>query len=98
MGQNFDSARAAARIVLDRGYEALAGRQIWVFDNVVRPLIQNVQCHGYQGAFGKDNHVCPRILNDEELDDCYVNENFLCEQCQGEADGDEHSRQGWMED
>lgn len=98
LGQNFDAARATALIVLDRGYEALVGRQVWVFDNVVRPLIENVKCHGYQGPFGEDNFDCQSILDEEYLDDCYMNDSFLCERCQGNADSDNHSRQRLMEE
>lgn len=98
LGQKFDVARATALIVLDKGYDALVGKQVWVFDNVVRPLIENVKCHGYQGPFGEDNYECHSLLEDESLEDCYANENFLCDRCQGNADSDAHSKQRFMED
>lgn len=96
MGLEEQSVRAAALIVDDRGYDALVGRQIWVFDNAVRPLIEDVSCDGYQGLFGEDQNECPNILEDDDLVECYQNESLLCEACQGNANSDSAARDSFM--
>lgn len=96
MGLEEQSVRAAALIVADRGYDALVGRQVWVFDNTVRALIEDVPCNGYQGLFGEDQYECPNTLDDDDLVECYQNESFLCEVCQGNANSDSADRDSFM--
>jgi hypothetical protein len=96
LGLDFGAVRAAALIVNDKGIDKLKGRQVWIFNNAVRPLIENVQCEGYRGPFGEDENDCQNMIDDAELDESYANESFYCESCQGVANNDAYDRDKFM--
>ncbi len=87
-----------AKYVVGNGYDKLSENQKYHFDKSIRHLIENVRCEGYQGPFGEDDNECQAILDDNDLVDCYRDDNFMCENCKGDAASDAHSRDRFMED
>lgn len=66
---------------------SLSGRQTFLFDTAVRPLIQNVRCEGVIGLLedGSDSCVNDSIIDDESLLLSYIDDDFKCQQCRYDA-------------
>jgi len=96
LGLKVGSVRAATLIVDDEGYDALKGKQVWVFDNAVRPLIEDVPCDGYRGPFGEDDIECNNLVDDDDLVESYQSDSFLCGYCQGAKNNDDYDRDRLM--
>ncbi|EPM7948215.1 hypothetical protein ACTQ8R_001632 [Vibrio parahaemolyticus] len=87
-----------ARFAIANGYEALSDNQKYHFDNSIRHLIEDVQCSGYTHEFEEEHYECTNILDDDDLVEYYQNGGGFCENCQGQADADAHSKNSFMAD
>lgn len=69
----------------DGNIDALTEKQRFHFDNYILPLIENVECDGVFGhdiESGEDGCVGNGRIDDEDLDDCYMIGEMLCQECQ----------------
>jgi hypothetical protein len=58
-----------AKFAVSNGYEKLSHNQKYHFDNCIRPLIENIQCSGYNHEFDESPTECYHILDDSDLVD-----------------------------
>jgi hypothetical protein len=87
-----------AKFAAANGYESLSSPQKFHFDNCIRPLIENVSCSGYNHEFEEAPRVCEAILDDDDLVEYYQNDGKYCENCEGQASSDAHSKESFMRD
>ncbi|KGJ98248.1 hypothetical protein [Pseudoalteromonas sp. ND6B] len=87
-----------ARFVIGNGYDALSSNQQYHFDNVIRHLIEDIQCSGYTHEHEEYHRECTNILDDDDLVEYYQEQYGYCESCQGQADADAHSKATFMAD
>ena len=95
------SPQAAIGIALqavDQGYSSLTGRQIPIFEKAILPLIKDVQCTGYSINPEEDPNECEILIKDDELEECYINEEFYCEICAEEKSFHAHQLDKIMND
>ncbi|NOU50918.1 hypothetical protein HG263_10285 [Pseudoalteromonas sp. JBTF-M23] len=65
----------------------LKGKQVYHYDNVIKPLLQNVQCEGPIGAIEDEEGnwvsscVNGGIVDDESLYQSYLEDDFKCQIC-----------------
>ncbi|MCX7131063.1 hypothetical protein [Aeromonas sp.] len=70
----------------------LKGKQIYHYENVIKPLLENVQCEGPMGMMDDDNGnwvsscVNDGIVDDESLYQSYLEEDFKCQICRHDAE------------
>lgn len=70
----------------------LKGKQIYHYENVIKPLLENVQCEGPIGMVDDDNGnlvsscVNGGIIDDESLYQSYMEEDFKCQICRYDAE------------
>jgi len=87
-----------AKFAVSNGYEKLSHNQKYHFDNCIRPLIENIQCSGYNHEFDESPTECYHILDDSDLVEYYREGYKYCESCQARADSDAHSKEVFMRD
>lgn len=97
-GSDPEVVKGIALKAASRGYDELSKNQKYHFDNSIRGLIENVQCEGYTHEFDETPSNCEAILKDEELVECYQNDVFYCEQCQGQSAADAHTKEQFFKD
>lgn len=97
-GSDPEAVKGIALFAADNGYDALSDNQKYHFDKSIRALIENVQCHAYTHEFDEMPGNCTAILKDEDLVDCYQNEEFYCESCQAQSSADAHSKEQFFND
>lgn len=97
-GVDVETILGVARDAAANGYDQLTDKQKYRFDQTIRHLIEDVECDGYQGLYGEDDPICEAILDDDDLVECYQEDNFLCEDCRADAANDGYSRDKFMED
>lgn len=87
-GINEESAIGVAKKVLgERSAEGLVGRQPYVFEKAILPLIENVTCVGWFDENDGENGAhfdCKSHIEEARLTDCYREESMLCESCEEE--------------
>jgi hypothetical protein len=70
----------------------LKGKQIYHYENVLKPLLENVQCEGPVGMINDadDNRVssCVNldIIDDDSLYQSYLEEDFKCQICRYDSE------------
>ncbi|WP_417657098.1 hypothetical protein [Pseudidiomarina aestuarii] len=70
----------------------LSGKQTYHYENVIKPLLENVQCEGPIGMFEDDDGnwvsscVSGGVIDDESLYQCYLEEDFKCQTCRYDSD------------
>ena len=87
-----------ARFASTNGYDKLSSNQKFHFDNCIRPLIEDVQCSGYNHECDEFISECPAILDDEDLVEYYQEQGKYCESCEGQASADAHSKESFFRD
>lgn len=93
-----EATKGIALFVVKNGYDALSGKQKYIFDTAIRVLIENVSCSGYTHEFEDRSRHCDAILDDENLVDYYRTDSTYCESCQAQADADAHTKESFFKD
>ena len=97
-GSDPEAVKGIALFAADNGYDALSTNQKHHFDNSIRALIEDVQCSGYTHEFDEMPGNCSAILNDDDLVECYQNNEFYCESCQAQSAADAYSKAQFFKD
>jgi|GEM_PF-378687 len=72
--------------------DVLKGKQVYHYEKVIQPLLENVTCEGPIGMFEDDDgnwvsSCCNGgIVDDESLLQSYLEEDFKCQICRFDAD------------
>ncbi len=82
----------------NNGYDSLTSAQKYHFDICIRPLVEDVQCSGYNHEFEEILRECSVILDDEDLVEYYQEDGKYCESCEAQASIDAHSKESFMRD
>ncbi len=91
----------AQKVVGEKSIEALSEKQRYLFDNALRPLIENVSCQGWFDEFDGDegSHFdCQNTVEERRLIECYQAESMLCESCEEEESFRASNKRKFMED
>lgn len=93
---NLDSGASVGIVKLllgnDGDLNVLKGKQIYHYENVIRPLLEEVQCEGPIGMIDDEegNYVtsCVNggVVDDESLYESYIEEDFKCQTCRYDAE------------
>ncbi|MEI8654999.1 hypothetical protein P4S57_20990 [Pseudoalteromonas sp. Hal273] len=97
-GLDPEAVKGIALFAVGNGYEALSSNQKYNFDNGIRALIENVQCEGYSHECDEMPGSCSATLDDDDLVECYQNQEFYCEYCQAQSSADAHSKASFFKD
>ena len=90
--------KGIAKFAVANGYDELTPKQKFRFDQVIRPLIENVNCSGYTHELEEQHRECDSILDDDDLVKYYEEQGAFCEGCQGQSDADAHTKATFMRD
>lgn len=89
-----DASFGIAKLLLANGGDlaVLKGKQIYHYDNVIKPLLENIQCEGPIGMiedeYGNWVSSCVNggIVDEESLYQSYLEEDFKCQICRFDSD------------
>lgn len=87
-----------SKFAVANSYAALSVAQKYHFDNCIKPLIENVQCSGYNHEFEELRIECSNTLADDDLVEYYKFNEKYCESCEAQASADAHSKEAFMRD
>lgn len=86
---NADNVWGVAQQVLgERGIDNLSEKQKYLYENAIRPLIENVPCEGWFDEYDGDHgshYDCNNMIEKERLAECYRSGSMLCESCEEET-------------
>jgi len=89
-GVNEESAIGVAKKVIgERSAVGLIGKQPYVFEKAILPLIENVSCIGWFDEYDGDNGSnfdCKAHIEEARLTHCYREDRMRCESCEEEED------------
>ena len=88
--------KGIALFVVSNGYDKLTSDQKFRFDQVIRPLVEGVQCSGYTHELEEEHEECNSILDEDVLVEYYRSGGAYCDRCQGQSDADAHTKESFM--
>ncbi|HGM4637733.1 hypothetical protein ACSJL2_001995 [Serratia sarumanii] len=87
-----DAAEGIAKqVVGEKGTDRLTPKQIYIFENAIKPLIEGVTCSGQWNEVIEEPY-CGAPIPDENLVEYYQNGEILCESCQSLSDEQQHTK------
>lgn len=83
---NSDATLGVANFLIGNGGNvlALSANQRHHYESYIRPLVENVSCDGVFGSdpeTGDDGCVGSGTISDDDLLDCYMLDEMLCQEC-----------------
>jgi len=87
------AVKGIARFFIDNSYNILSNRQKYHFDKSIRPLIEDVKCEGYTHELEDIPADCDAKIKDEDLIDCYQNQEFYCDSCKEQSEYDAYRKE-----
>lgn len=101
-GINEESAIGVAKKVIgERSADGLIGKQPYVFEKAILPLIENVSCVGWFDEYDGENGAhfdCQSHIEEARLTHCYREERMLCKNCEEEEDYRAEHKADYMRD
>ncbi|MBG1734747.1 hypothetical protein I4182_02540 [Klebsiella pneumoniae] len=91
----------ANQVVGEKSTQNLSGKQRFLFEKAILPLIENVPCIGWFDEFDGDdgsNFDCPNMIEERRLTHCYQEQNMLCESCEEEENYRAAKKSDYMRD
>ncbi|MCP4115370.1 MAG: hypothetical protein GY737_08170 [Desulfobacteraceae bacterium] len=79
--------KKASKLSRLKSVAALSKKQVYHYENVLKPLLENVPCEGPVGMIDDEEGnwvsscVHGGVIDDESLFLCYSEENFICQNC-----------------
>ena len=95
---NKDTVVGIAKYAVINGYDNLSQSQKYHFDKSIRPLIEDVQCTGYNHEFEEVRTECTNILDEDRLIEHYRGDGEYCEQCEAQSSADAYSKESFFRD
>lgn len=97
-GVNASAADGVARqVVGQKTIDNLTSKQLYVFNEAIRPLIEGVTCSGQWNEVMEEPE-CGQPIPDENLVAYYQHDETLCESCQSLSDGQQHHKANHFRD
>ena len=85
---NEDNVWVVAQKIVGQGnLDNLSEKQMYLYENALLPLRENVPCQGWFDEFDGENGTyfdCPSTIENERLLQCYELDSMLCESCEEE--------------
>lgn len=86
---DYSKSLGIAKFLADKDGDlgALSKKQVYHYENVLKPLLENVPCEGPVGMINDEEGnwvsscVHGGVIDDESLFLCYSEENFICQNC-----------------
>lgn len=87
-----DAAIGVSRqVVGENTINNLTERQLYIFNEAIRPLIEDLKCSGQWNEVAEEGY-CGRLIPDENLVSYYQRDETLCESCQSLSDAQQQTK------